>query len=187
MRSTSAPHAAAIQASRTGSSANRDRVVGVANGTDANEGGGAKMTKRLQIAGAAIAAVLATAPSGGWAQETQLELGEDEFIDNCAVCHGRSAKGDGPLADRLTEGGQTIPDLTALSAKNGGPFPFERVLDIIDGRADVHAHGPRDMTVWGQVFKSQASPNLSADFQELLVRGRILTLIEYLRSLQQFP
>ena len=142
---------------------------------------------RLQQITAIAIVAACLSPSVGWAQETQVELGEDEFLDNCAVCHGVSGKGDGPLGVTMRDfHGTLVADLTMLSANNGGAFPFERVLDVIDGRAEVAIHGPREMPVWGQEFKSEASPNLSPTIQELLVRGRILALIEYLRDLQVF-
>ena len=141
----------------------------------------------MQITATAITAVLVTAPLAGWAQERQgrgIELGHIEFINNCAVCHGESALGDGPLARLLTEGGQIIPNLTALKTNNRGAFPYERVFDVIDGRADVFAHGPRDMPVWGETFKSEAPSNLTTDEAELLVHGRVHVLVQYLASIQ---
>ena len=67
----------------------------------------------------------------------------------CAVCHGAAGAGDGQLASEL----RTQPtDLTRLSARNGGTFPFDKVARAIDGRATTRAHGPADMPVWGEVF-----------------------------------
>lgn len=50
-----------------------------------------------------------------------------------------------------------MPDLTALAKNNNGVFPFDRVYQIIDGRREVLAHGPRDMPVWGRNFNMQSS------------------------------
>ena len=48
--------------------------------------------------------------------------GTDAFKDYCAVCHGTSARGDGPLADKMK---RRPPDLTVLATQNGGVFPAE--------------------------------------------------------------
>jgi hypothetical protein len=80
--------------------------------------------------------------------------------------------------------------LTALSKANGGVFPFARVYNVIDGRFDVLAHGPRDMPIWGEIFQSPressnpASPPPEKEDAELIARSRILALIEYITSLQ---
>jgi hypothetical protein len=72
-------------------------------------------------------------------------------------------------------------DLTQLSKKNNGTFPFWRVFRVIDGREEIRGHGPRDMPIWGQEFLVQAGSSPVAQSQ---VRGRILELIYYLESLQ---
>jgi hypothetical protein len=73
------------------------------------------------------------------------------------------------------------PDLTQLSKRNGGQFPFWRVYRTIDGREEVMAHGPRTMPVWGADFMSQAG---GGTLDENRVLGRILSLVYYLESLQ---
>jgi mono/diheme cytochrome c family protein len=77
--------------------------------------------------------------------------GSDVFKDYCAVCHGTSAKGDGPLAGHMK---RRPPDLTVLAKQNGGVFPSEQVRKIIDGRQPVPGHGGPDMPVWGNAFKA---------------------------------
>ncbi len=85
--------------------------------------------------------------------------GSEVFKDYCAVCHGTSARGDGPLADRMK---RRPPDLTVLATQNGGVFPAEQVRKTIDGRESVPGHGGPDMPVWGSAFK---------DVEARLVRG----------------
>jgi mono/diheme cytochrome c family protein len=64
------------------------------------------------------------------AQALQLTFtGSDVFKDYCAVCHGTTARGDGPLADKMK---RRPPDLTVLATQNGGVFPAEQVRKIID-------------------------------------------------------
>jgi len=44
-------------------------------------------------------------------------------------------------------------DLTQLSKKHQGQFPFWQVYRVIDGREEVKGHGTRDMPIWGEVFR----------------------------------
>jgi mono/diheme cytochrome c family protein len=113
------------------------------------------------------------------AQEQEVvSAGKNVYNQNCAVCHGREGKGDGVAASMLTV---KPADLTQIAKKNGGEFPFWKVYGIIDGRQDVKAHGTRDMPIWGQEFRLQAGTSAGAESQ---VRGRILELANYLRSIQ---
>jgi mono/diheme cytochrome c family protein len=84
--------------------------------------------------------------------------GEVIYLRYCAACHGRSLKGDGPVASGLTK--KPI-DLTELAKKNEGTFPFEKVVAMIDGRQSTRMHGTPDMPVWGEIFtmtKSSDAP-----------------------------
>ena len=58
------------------------------------------------------------------------DRGKYEYETNCAVCHGLSGKGDGPFAGQL-QTAAVVSDLTELSKKNNGVFPFQRVYEII--------------------------------------------------------
>ncbi len=116
----------------------------------------------------------------------EIDIGEREYTFKCAVCHGASGKGDGPYVESL----KVAPtDLTLLEQKNGGQFPFERVFQVIDGRANIKAHGTRDMPIWGNEYTEEAIEYHSQVYDilnaELFVQGRILSLITYLRSIQQ--
>lgn len=133
---------------------------------------------------AALAVLAAGLPLSALAQET--DRGRVEYLANCAVCHGTNGAGDGPYAELLKT---PIPDLTTLSQRNDGKFPFDQVRRVIDGRADVRAHGPRDMPVWGYEYSTEVagSPRDYYDEEqaETLVRGRILSLIDYLQGIQK--
>lgn len=127
-----------------------------------------------------VALALAAAPAAG-----QGIIGEAEFIDSCAACHGESGKGDGPLAEFFEI---AVPDLTTLADRNDGEFPFRRVFQIIDGRAEVRAHGERTMPVWGARFSQEVGdPSLPLDrpTREQAVRGRILELVNYIMAIQE--
>jgi hypothetical protein len=69
-------------------------------------------------------------------------------------------------------------NLTQLSKRNGGKFPFWRVYRVIDGREEVRAHGPRSMPIWGSWLQR-------TEGSDLIVTGRILELVYYLKSIQQ--
>jgi len=56
--------------------------------------------------------------------------GRKAFLSSCASCHGFDAKGTGEMADVLFK---MPPDLTTLSARNGGVFPRDYVMSTIDG------------------------------------------------------
>jgi mono/diheme cytochrome c family protein len=104
-------------------------------------------------------------------------VGSDLYRNYCAVCHGTSARGDGPLADKLKK---RPPDLTQFAKQNGGTFPSALVAGIIDGRRAMPGHGGPDMPVWGDAFKvSQIGGSEEA------VKARIDELVRYLATLQE--
>ena len=129
-----------------------------------------------------IAAVLFWVTSSpGLAQDAaSIADGRREFLQYCAVCHGTNGKGKGPMAEQL----KIQPaDLTQISRKNGGQFPFWSTYRFIDGREEVKEHGPRAMPIWGAEFHKEAgSGNPDAESQ---VRERILRLVYYLQSIQK--
>jgi mono/diheme cytochrome c family protein len=115
------------------------------------------------------------------------EFSKDEFNQSCASCHGLSGRGDGPVAKSLAK---APADLTKLSQKNGGVFPVSRLYDIIDGRSQVLAHGPREMPVWGDIYAREMQKRwptdvLSKELIQLKARVRILMLIEYISTMQE--
>ena len=73
-------------------------------------------------------------------------------------------------------------DLTQLSKKHNGQFPFWQVYRIIDGREEVKGHGTRDMPIWGEVFRQ---PEGDKRVDETRAIGRILALVHYLQSIQE--
>ena len=121
------------------------------------------------------------------ASEAQaISLGEFEYRNSCVQCHGVSGSGDGPVSEFLS--GAVTADLTVLQKNNGGIFPVQAVYSIIEGREEVGAHGTRDMPMWGGRYRYRvtADPDdiFSPEETDLYVRTRILSLIEYLATLQ---
>jgi mono/diheme cytochrome c family protein len=135
---------------------------------------------RSAVPGAALLAAPISAP----AQETQ-NVGKAAYETYCAGCHGISGKGNGPDAEWLTK---PPADLTQLQKRNGGRFSSDYLFNIIDGRQDVAAHGPREMPVWGKIFKEQDTAAAPCEgnkcFYSKFWRGRILAIITYIRTLQ---
>ena len=74
---------------------------------------------------------------------------QDLRAPNCASCHGKTAKWDGPAAASLK---QAPADLTTLAKRNGGKYPSDKVTHVLRGQAKLSAHGDQEMPVWGPVF-----------------------------------
>ena len=132
---------------------------------------------------AMIGAIGIVAYSAEKSTVANFDLGKGEYESKCAVCHGSSAKGDGPYAGLLDT---KIADLTTLSRRNNGVFPFQRVQEVIDGRQTFRAHGPRDMPIWGLDYRGRAAESYKdvPYDPEAYVRIRILALTEYIYRLQ---
>jgi mono/diheme cytochrome c family protein len=129
-----------------------------------------------------VVAVLAALVVLGWMagrsgaqDEETIARGKITYRVYCQNCHGLAAKGDGRIASLM----KVQPaDLTQLSTKNGGKFPTERVTSVIDGRADVAAHGEREMPVWGQNFLDKTG-------NETQVSAKLEQLVQYLQTIQE--
>lgn len=134
-----------------------------------------------------------TAGFAAAAQAEDLDVGKSEFQSSCASCHGADARGKGPVSDQLKI---PPPDLTMLARNNNGVFPTNAVYETIDGMKTIPAHGTREMPIWGERFNpiinlphyvdpsywKMAGPEQSP---EVVVRKRILAVIDYLSRIQQ--
>jgi mono/diheme cytochrome c family protein len=110
-----------------------------------------------------------------YAGSKQAAQGHALYLQYCASCHGVSGEGDGPVAHSLI----TPPaNLRRLGERFGNPLPEDQVARYIDGRAEVKAHGPRDMPVWGTRFYYKSAGD------ERRTREWIAQLVAYLRSIQ---
>lgn len=114
------------------------------------------------------------------------QIGQLEYMDSCAQCHGASGTGDGPLAGYLNT---ALPDLTTIQRDNGSIFPVTAMYRIIDGSDTSGVHGTSDMPAWGTRFQARgrlvANPDFATSEAEIYARFRILALIEYLADIQQ--
>jgi hypothetical protein len=108
--------------------------------------------------------------------------GRQLYLKYCGACHGPEAKGDGIVASFM----RVKPaDLTLISARHGGEFPLADVVKTIDGREMLHAHGEPAMPVWGEILSREIGGGKSRSVAvERRVQGRILSIAEYLQSIQ---
>lgn len=102
--------------------------------------------------------------------------GDALFKTYCGSCHGKTAKGDGPLAAALR---YQPADLTVIARRNGGKLDADKVYRVIDGRDLVKGHGGTDMPVWGDAFKRS-----DEGYDEKPVKARIQAIVDYLKSIQ---
>ncbi len=103
------------------------------------------------------------------------------YTASCASCHGMDARGNGAVAPMLRI---PVPDLTLIASRRGGAFPEDEIYRIIDGQADLSAHGPRNMPVWGYEFFG-ANPDDELAHRE--ATRKVESLVEFLGSIQRNP
>ena len=102
--------------------------------------------------------------------------GAYSFRTYCASCHGVDGRGEGPLTDSLRF---KPPDLTLIAKRNGGEFPAEKVVKIVDGRTPVKGHGGPDMPIWGDAFR-----NAETGYDDAAARAKVRGVVDYLKTLQ---
>ena len=143
---------------------------------------------KLKTIGVVVAAFasLGIAANAVAGDKEKFDPGKREYMNKCAVCHGQSGKGDGVSKDILKV---APPDLTVLSQKNGGVFPYNRLYEVVDGRALVKGHGSRDMPIWGKEYLDKMGEYSEYYFggseeMEMYARARILALLDYLDRIQ---
>jgi mono/diheme cytochrome c family protein len=98
------------------------------------------------------------------------------FRHYCAACHGADGRGHGPASVALKH---AVPDLTQVSQRNGGKFPYQHVKEIIEGKQPGPlAHGDREMPIWGPIFHEVEADQ---DWGEV----RLDAITKYIESIQQ--
>jgi mono/diheme cytochrome c family protein len=125
------------------------------------------------VLGVAVLFVLLTAEVSAQTAST----GKEDYRHYCAQCHGIDGAGN-KLSD--------IPgaDLTHLTKKNEGRFPFQEVYDVVDGRKQNPGHErlPPGMPLWGGYF---GTTGVSKGASEAKVKSRISDLVRYIEGLQR--
>ena len=126
------------------------------------------------------AALLCLAAAPALAAEPDPLAGGAFFGQYCAVCHGATGTGDGPMEEILTV---KPADLTQLSASNGGIFPTFRVVRQIDGRDPLLAHGGA-MPLFGEIFDFPDASIASQSGQPILTSQAIVDIVGWLMTIQ---
>jgi mono/diheme cytochrome c family protein len=118
--------------------------------------------------------------------EDQVQIGAVDYQNFCAACHGKDARGGGPVAVELKT---TPPSLRQLATRRNGVFDVNEVVQIIDGRGMPRAHGTPEMPIWGSLFRyvAEASGILTSDIEdsEKDAQKHILAIAKYLQSIQE--
>ena len=124
-----------------------------------------------------LAAVLAPASQKQDATSARGTVeGAKIFQYHCAVCHGTDGRGHGPDSVVLK---RPVPDVTLISQRSGGKFPFQRVKQIIKGEKDgLPSQGDRAMPIWGPIFHEVESDQ---DWGEV----RLDTVTRHLEAIQR--
>ena len=129
---------------------------------------------RLSLASTTTATVLLLAVAASAADHA----GEAAYRRYCSACHGPDGKGDGVVSGLMTP---KPTDLTQLTKANDGKFSLLDVMQSIDGRKKIAAHGDSDMPVWGEVFDQDRGQGMAAEAQ---VRGKVHEIATYVQSIQ---
>jgi mono/diheme cytochrome c family protein len=109
-----------------------------------------------------------------------IALGAQTYADVCASCHGIGAKGDGPMSQLLNI---PVPDLTQISARRKGIFPWLTIVHMVDGRSGLRGHGG-PMPLFGAVFKGDTVAGSAPDGSPVITSARVLAVVAYLASIQ---
>lgn len=111
--------------------------------------------------------------------DTSVEAGASAFQADCASCHGTDARGGGSFGAELLI---TPPDLTRLTAANGGVFPRDEVLSVIDGLT----RGEHFSAAMPEFGAGDMGPVVIVEEDGLgtPIPARLLALANYLESLQ---
>jgi mono/diheme cytochrome c family protein len=131
------------------------------------------------LAGCAVGKHVASSDTRHAIQSRAIERGRQQFRESCAGCHGADGHGTGPIAPLLNI---PVPDLTRIAARREGRFPADEIYRIVDGQADLRAHGPRHMPVWGYEFFGEDSDDEAAHER---ATEKIERVVSYLRSIQR--
>jgi mono/diheme cytochrome c family protein len=112
--------------------------------------------------------------SAAWREN--IAEGKQEYDENCVSCHGADGRGQGELGQKLFK---KPSDLTTISERNDGQFPFQRVFEIIAGDTPVAGHETMHMPEYAERMKKD---NFNPGYHQAHIR--ILQLTHYIQSIQ---
>ncbi|MHA6324364.1 c-type cytochrome [Roseivivax sp. CAU 1753] len=102
------------------------------------------------------------------------------YVENCAVCHGMDAGGNGQMAASLTK---KPPDLTRIADRRDGVWPMLEVMSIIDGYSS--GIQPREgMPVFGKFLDEQLVDFDTGNGVVVAAPRNLIALVEYLEAIQ---
>ncbi len=109
------------------------------------------MKKLTSIAGALVFGLTVSGTASAQSDKDALiERGKRDYMLYCSACHGKDARGQGPMAEILKT---PVPDLTRIY-RGTGEFPYRRVYKIIETGGQIIGHGG-EMPVWGETFGAE--------------------------------
>ena len=137
---------------------------------------------RTVLLSALLFAVCAVGAGGNPAQDQDKEQLPANYVPSggqiykqyCAACHGTDAKGHGPVRRSLR---LPAPDLTTLTKRHGGKFPYAYVTGVLRFAPGVPSHGSGSMPMWGPLFEYY--------YNKSSAEQRIQNVSDYLASLQE--
>jgi len=100
----------------------------------------------------------------------------DLYVRYCGACHGAGGKGDGPVAGVMYP---TPADLTRLAERNHDKFPTQWVMRVVEGQAQIPAHGEPGMPVWGEDFRREPFGTRAK------IREKVMRITAHLRAIQE--
>ena len=135
-----------------------------------------KLLLYLLLLPATLLPVLAQKQDKTPASERNTVEGAKIFQYRCAVCHGSDGRGRGPDAVVLRH---PVADLTRISQRAGGKFPYQRVKETIEGeKPGLRSQRDREMPIWGPIFHEVESDQ---DWGEV----RLDAITKHVESIQQ--
>jgi mono/diheme cytochrome c family protein len=134
------------------------------------------MNRRRYFCGALVA-IAVMAPLSIAAAQT----GKQDYQTYCADCHGTDGKGNGPANQAIAMSAKPA-DITLLAARHGGKFPFDEVVNIVDGRQAIPSHARLEMPFFAVKLQNPGEGFNPAS--DAAVKKRIDAIVTYVQSLQ---
>lgn len=135
----------------------------------------------MKISMYSLAALAAGVVSAGPVAAQDHRIGAELYQRYCVSCHGESGIGEGPVAPFFKI---DMPNLTTLTSRNDGVFPFMEVVEIISGGPRIEAHGGA-IPIWGSPLMRREMGRAGYSGTTIETMGRTLALTLYLESIQQ--